>query len=97
MQIELHVYVGAKRRSRKEESLGCGNGMGNAGRKKVERQAQHRPDRLSKPRTGSVGTDWLGRVRKPVSRPVRKKDRIGAETGRPSDRYSAREYIWELE
>ena len=28
----------------------------------VERQAQHRPDRLKKPRTGSVGTDRLGRV-----------------------------------
>ena len=27
----------------------------------VERQAQHRPDRLKKPRTGSVGTDRLGR------------------------------------
>ena len=39
----------------------------------VERQAQHRPDRLSKLRTGSVGTDRLGRVRKPVRRPVRRK------------------------
>ena len=28
----------------------------------VERQAQHRPDRLNKPRTGSVGTDRLGWV-----------------------------------
>ena len=27
----------------------------------VERQAQHRPDWLKKPRTGSVGTDRLGR------------------------------------
>ena len=27
----------------------------------VERQAQHRPDRLKKLRTGSVGTDRLGR------------------------------------
>ena len=27
----------------------------------VERQAQRRPDRLKKPRTGSVGTDRLGR------------------------------------
>ena len=27
----------------------------------VEIQAQHRPDRLKKPRTGSVGTDRLGR------------------------------------
>ena len=25
----------------------------------VERQAQHRPDRLKKPKTGSVGTDRL--------------------------------------
>ena len=28
----------------------------------VEIQAQHRPDRLKKPRTESVGTDRLGRV-----------------------------------
>ena len=28
----------------------------------VERQAQHRPDRLSKPRTGSVGTDHMVRI-----------------------------------
>ena len=28
----------------------------------VEIQAQHRPDRLNKPRTESVGTDRLGRV-----------------------------------
>ena len=28
----------------------------------VERQAQHRPDRLKKPRTGSVGADRLGRT-----------------------------------
>jgi hypothetical protein len=34
----------------------------------VERQAQHRPDRLKKPRTGSVGTDRLGRVHKPGGR-----------------------------
>ena len=56
----------------------------------VERQARHRPDRLSKLRTGSVGTDQLGRVRKPVCRPVRRKGQIGAKTGRPSERYSAR-------
>ena len=31
-------------------------------RKGVEIQAQHRPDRLKKPRTESVGTDRLGRV-----------------------------------
>ena len=30
-------------------------------KKIVEIQAQHRPDRLKKPRTGSVGTDRLGR------------------------------------
>ena len=30
-------------------------------REPVERQAQHRPDRLKKLRTGSVGTDRLGR------------------------------------
>ena len=41
----------------------------------VERQAQHRPDRLSKPRTGSVGLD---RVCKPVRRLVRRKGRISA-------------------
>ena len=56
----------------------------------VERHDQHRPDRLSKPRTGLVGTDRLGRVRKPVRRPVRREGWIGAETGRPSDRYFAR-------
>ena len=28
----------------------------------VESQAQHRPDRLCKPRTGSVGTDRLGQT-----------------------------------
>ena len=39
----------------------------------VERQAQHRPNRLKMPRTGSAGTDRLGRVRKPVRRPVRRK------------------------
>ena len=39
----------------------------------VERQAQHRPDRLNKPRTGSVGTDRWGRVHKPVRRTVRRK------------------------
>ena len=58
--------------------------------KVVERQAQHWPDRLNKPRAGSVGTDRLGWVCKPVRRPVRRKCRIGAETGRSSDRYSAR-------
>ena len=39
----------------------------------VERQAQHQPDRLSKPRTGLVGTDRLGRARKLVRRPVHRK------------------------
>ena len=28
----------------------------------VEIQAQHWPDQLCKPRTGSGGTDWLGRT-----------------------------------
>ena len=59
----------------------------------VERQAQHRPDWLSKPRTGLVRPDLcVNRVR----RPVRNKGRIGAETGRPSHRYSARNIFWEL-
>ena len=39
----------------------------------VERQAQHWPDRLKKPRTGLLGTDRLGRVRKPVRRLVCRK------------------------
>ena len=39
----------------------------------VERQAQHRPYRVSKLRTRSVGTDPLGRIRKPLRRPVRRK------------------------
>ena len=39
----------------------------------IESQAQHRPDRLNKPRTGSVGTGRFGRVRKPVRKPVRNK------------------------
>ena len=57
------------------------------------RQAQHRPDWLSKPRTGLVRPDLcVNRVR----RPVRNKGRIGAETGRPSHRYSARNIFWEL-
>ena len=56
----------------------------------VERQAQHRPDWLNKLRTGSVGPDQLGRVHKPVRRLVRRKGRIGEETKRPLDRYSAR-------
>ena len=47
----------------------------------VERQAQHQPDRLNKSRTESVGTDRLGRVRKPVRIPVRRKGKIGAEPG----------------
>ena len=38
-----------------------------------ERQAQRWPDRLNKPRTGSVETDRLGRVQKLVRRPVRRK------------------------
>ena len=44
----------------------------------VEIQAQHRPDRLKKPRTGSVGTDRLGR----------EPDQLGRE-----ERYSARKDI----
>ena len=39
----------------------------------VKRQAQHRPDRLKKPRTESVGTDRWGQVCEPVRRPVRRK------------------------
>ena len=39
----------------------------------VEIQAQHRPDRLKKPRTESVGTDRWGQVCEPVRRPVRRK------------------------
>ena len=59
----------------------------------VERQAQHRPDRLKKPRTGSVGTDWLGRVHKPVHRPVRRKAGSVQRTGRPLCKIFRREYI----
>ena len=56
----------------------------------VQRQAQHRPDHLSKLRTRSVRPDrCINRVCKPVCRPVRKRDRIGVETGTPSERYSA--------
>ena len=59
----------------------------------VERQAQHRPDRLKKPRTGSVGTDRLGRVRKLVRRPVRRKAGSVQKTGRPLCKIFRREYI----
>ena len=59
----------------------------------VERQAQHRPDRLKKQRTGSVGTDRLGRVRKPVRRPVQRKAGSVQRTGRSLGRIFHREYI----
>ena len=57
----------------------------------VERQVQHRPDRLKKLRTGSVGTDWLGRV--PRRRPVRRKAGSVQRTGRPLCKIFCREYI----
>ena len=59
----------------------------------VERQAQHRPDRLKKPRTGSVGTNRLGRVRKPVRRPVRRKAGSVQRIGRPLGKILCEEYI----
>ena len=49
----LCIYIGAKQKIQLVSWLAllqC-----------VERQAQHRPDRLKKPRTRSVGTDRLGR------------------------------------
>ena len=51
----------------------------------VERQAQHRPDRLKKPRTRSVGTDRLGRVRRKAGSVQR--------TRRPLGKIFRREYI----
>ena len=59
----------------------------------VERQAQHRPDRLKKPRTGSVRTDRLGRMRKPVCRPVRRKAGSVQRTGWSLAKIFRREYI----
>ena len=46
----------------------------------VEIQAQYWPDRLCKPRTRSVGTDWLGQTGcvNRVRKPVRNKGRIDA-------------------
>ena len=58
----------------------------------VERQAQHRPDRLKKPRTKSVWTDWLGRMRKPVCRLVRGKADSLQRTGRSLVKIFCREY-----
>ena len=55
----------------------------------VERQAQHRPDRLKKPRTGSVRTDRLGRMRKPVRRKAGSVQRTGWSLGK----IFRREYI----
>ena len=58
-----------------------------------EIQAQHWPYQLCKPRTGSVRTD---RCVNRVHNRCTTRGRIGAETGRPLDRYSVREYILEL-
>ena len=70
---------------------------GNQDCKSVERQAKHQPNRLNKPRTGSVGTDRLGRVRKPVRKSVRRKGRIGAEIGRLSDCWETCPSGWKMQ
>ena len=54
----------------------------------VERQAQHRLDQLNKPRTGSVGTDRLGRtgcVNRHADRCVRKAGSMRKPGGHRKD------------
>ena len=57
------------------------------GQKSVEIQAQHRPSRLRKPRTESVGTDRWGRVPSTES--------VGTDRWR-RERYSVRNIFWSL-
>ena len=62
----------------------------------VEIQAQHRPSRLKKPRTESVGTDRLGRVPNTESVWTDRIRRFCTEnrlTQRREGRYSTKEYI----
>ena len=56
--------------------------------KSVERQAQHRPHRLKKPRTGSVRPRPSTETQTSV-----KEGRFGAETGRPLGKIFRKEYI----
>ena len=57
--IKCVIFVN-RSTSTKVES--CPSKSGKSVMKSVEIQAQHRPNRLKKPRTESVGTDRLGRV-----------------------------------